>query len=107
MVQFPWIIVIDMPPIRGKGALHIIWGAEDMTLVQEAVDIMERMPRRKQQLVLELLHVMNNDLESNTNDYIAPDKRTGRSDFNLPADFDEHFDDLNDEITAMFMGAGV
>ena len=31
-------------------------------------------------------------------------KRTGKSDFVLPADFDEHFDDLNDEIATMFMG---
>ena len=31
-----------------------------MTLVQEAMSIIERMPRRNQQVVLELLRVMSN-----------------------------------------------
>ena len=31
-------------------------------------------------------------------------KRTGKSKFDLPEDFDEHFDDLNDEIASMFYG---
>ena len=29
-------------------------------------------------------------------------KQTGKSDFTLPTDFDERFDDLNDEIARMF-----
>ena len=44
-----------------------------MTLVQEAMSIMETMPRKNQQIVLELLRAMNN--QSALND--APVKNTG------------------------------
>lgn len=77
-----------------------------MTMIQEATRIMESMPRKKQQIVLDLLRMMNQgdtaiviDQKSNL-DF----KRSGKAQFQLPADFDEHFDDLNDEITAMFTG---
>lgn len=77
-----------------------------MTLVQEAVNIMERLPIRSQQVVVDLLKMLIGASES----AVMPDqqkpgfKRTGRSDFSLPADFDEHFDDLNGEIAEMFVG---
>ena len=34
-------------------------------------------------------------------------RRTGKARFRLPSDFDEHFDDMNDEIAAMFSGETV
>ena len=77
-----------------------------MTLVEQATTMMEKLPVRSQQVVVDLLKMLSGYSES----AIMPDahetgfKRTGRSDFALPADFDEHFDDLNDEIATMFMG---
>ena len=77
-----------------------------MTLVQQATTMMERLPVRSQQVVVDLLKVLSGISEST----MRPDvqevgfKRSGKSGFSLPADFDEHFDDLNDEIAAMFMG---
>jgi len=67
-----------------------------MTLVQEAAEIMNKMPRHSQELVLDLLRMMNYNA--------IPFKRTGKSNFNLPPDFDEHFDDSNEEIASMFYG---
>ena len=79
-----------------------------MTLVQEAVNIMERLPVKSQQVVVDLLKMLSSSSESAVmpKQQKAGFKRTGRSDFSLPADFDEHFDDLNGEIAAMFMGEG-
>ena len=77
-----------------------------MTLVQQATTMMETLPVRSQQVVVDLLKMLSGYSES----AVMPDtnktgfKRTGKSDFVLPADFDEHFDDLNDEIATMFMG---
>ncbi len=77
-----------------------------MTLVQQATTMMEKLPVRSQQVVVDLLKMLSDYSES----AVMPDanktgfKRTGKSDFVLPADFDEHFDDLNDEIATMFMG---
>ena len=77
-----------------------------MTLVQQATTMMEKLPVRSQQVVVDLLKMLSGYSES----AVTPDaqktgfKRTGKSDFVLPADFDEHFDDLNDEIATMFMG---
>ena len=76
-----------------------------MTLVQQAALMMEKLPIRSQQVVVDLLKMLNGYSES----AVMPDvhktgfRRTGKSDFVLPADFDEHFDDLNDEIATMFM----
>ena len=77
-----------------------------MTLVQQATTMMEKLPVRSQQVVVDLLKMLSGYSES----AVMPDahktdfKRTGKSDFVLPANFDEHFDDLNDEIATMFMG---
>ncbi len=68
--------------------------------------MMEKLPVRSQQVVVDLLKMLSGVSESS----VIPDaretgfRRTGKSDFSLPADFDEHFDDLNDEIAAMFTG---
>jgi hypothetical protein len=77
-----------------------------MTLVQQATNMMEKLPVRSQQVVVDLLKMLSGYIETAA----MPDtretgfRRTGKSVFVLPADFDEHFDDLNEEITAMFMG---
>ena len=80
-----------------------------MTPVQEVTQIMERMPLQNQKVVLELLRMMRYEEKRSpaliVND--APFKRTGKSNFHLPADFDEHFDDLNDEIADLFSGVSV
>ena len=78
-----------------------------MTMIQEATLIMQQMPIRKQQVVLDLLRMMSNDTEQpalqqkNKTGF----RRTGKSRFKLPTDFDEHFDDMNEEIAAMFSEA--
>lgn len=77
-----------------------------MTLLQEATEIMAKMPLKSQQVVVELLRVMSVNTAS-TETKKSPTlefKRTGKSRFNLPADFDEHFDDMNDEIALLFSG---
>ena len=80
-----------------------------MTLIQEAAEIMEKMPIRNQQIVVDLLKMMSlgsvsDDLSDQGSERF---RRTGKSKFDLPPDFDEHFDDLNDEISSLFMGEGV
>ena len=75
-----------------------------MTLIEEAVILLEKLPEENQHLILDLLRVMNfNEMPSieNSNETISF-KRTGKSNFKLPEDFDEHFNDLNDEIEALF-----
>ena len=75
-----------------------------MTLIEEAVILLEKLPEENQHLIVDLLRVMNfNEMPSieNSNETI-PFKRTGKSNFNLPEDFDEHFNDINDEIEALF-----
>ena len=74
-----------------------------MTLVQQATTMMEKLPVRSQQVVVDLLKMLSGISEST----MRPDvqevgfKRSGKSVFSLPADLDEHFDDLNDVSAAM------
>ena len=77
-----------------------------MTLVQQATNMMEKLPIRSQQVVVDLLKMLSGYSEpASLSDAVETEfRRTGKSDFALPADFDERFDDLNEEITAMFMG---
>lgn len=77
-----------------------------MTLVQEATEIMKKMPEKNQQIVVDLLRIMSGSavLHNDSNKNNEPFKRTGQSDFNLPPDFDEHFDDANEEIARLFYG---
>lgn len=77
-----------------------------MTLVQEATEIMKKMPEKNQQIVVDLLRIMSSNIviQNDTNKNNEPFKRTGQSDFNLPSDFDEHFDDENEEIARLFYG---
>ena len=80
-----------------------------MTLVQQATSMMEKLPISSQQVVVDLLKMLSANSESSilSNGQVIGFKRTGKSEFSLPADFDEHFDDLNDEIATMFMGEGL
>ena len=74
-----------------------------MTLIQEATGIMEKMPRRNQQIIVDLLKAMYSGIDSIDEAKAKSEfKRTGKTDFNLPEDFDDHFDDLNKEIAASF-----
>ena len=77
-----------------------------MTMIQEATHIMQQMPKRKQQIILDLLRMMSHDTDAAASNQKGKTefRRTGKARFNLPADFDEHFDDMNDEIAAMFSG---
>ena len=92
-------------PVRFWGNRERI-GGDNMTLVQQATTMMEKLPVRSQQVVVDLLKMLSGYSESvvMSNTHEAGFRRTGKSDFSLPADFDEHFDDLDDEIAATFMG---
>ena len=81
----------------------------NVTLVQQATAMMEKLPVKSQQVVVDLLKMLSGISDSTimSNARETGFKRTGKSDFSLPADFDEHFDDLNNEIAAMFMGEGL
>ena len=80
-----------------------------MTLVQQATNMMEKLPVKSQQVVVDLLKMLSgySEFPVMPNTHEIGFKRTGKSDFALPSDFDEHFDDLNDDIAAMFMGEGL
>ncbi|MBR1635418.1 MAG: hypothetical protein IJ682_10210 [Lachnospiraceae bacterium] len=78
-----------------------------MTLMQEAYLLMQKQPESNLRIIVDMLHAMS--IKHPTVDVSVnaqPFKRTGQAKgvFNLPADFDEHFDDMNDEIAAMFYG---
>lgn len=78
-----------------------------MTLMQEAYLLMQKQPESNLRIIVDMLHAMN--VKQPTVDISVttqPFKRTGQAKgaFNLPEDFDEHFDDMNDEIAAMFYG---
>ena len=79
-----------------------------MTLIEEAAILLENMPQKKQRMAIDLLRMISNDFYDEENRRINQNteqfKRTGKSNFNLPDDFDEHFDDLNNEIASLFCG---
>ena len=79
-----------------------------MTLIEEATILLEKMPQKKQLMAVDFLRMISNNSNRSENKDMkqkaAPFKRTGLSDFNLPDDFDEHFDDLNSEIASLFSG---
>ena len=78
-----------------------------MTLIQEAYLLMQKQPESNLQIIVDMLHAMNIKQPSvDVSGSSQPFKRTGlaKGVFNLPADFDEHFDDMNDEIASMFYG---
>ncbi len=74
-----------------------------MMPLQEAYSLMQQQPEGNVKLIIELLQRMTLITEE-----AAPlsFKRTGQAKglVQFPEDFDEHFDDLNDEISALFEG---
>ncbi|MBO6113318.1 MAG: hypothetical protein J6P45_09765 [Lachnospiraceae bacterium] len=78
-----------------------------MTLMQEAYLLMQKQPDSNLRIIVDMLHAMNiKQPESDVAVSSKPFKRTGQAKgvFKLPADFDEHFDDMNDEIASLFYG---
>ena len=77
-----------------------------MTIIQEATYLMQQMPKKKQRVVLDLLRMISHDpgMSAMEQKNKAGFRRTGKARFRLPPDFDEHFDDMNDEIAVMFSG---
>ena len=80
-----------------------------MTLMQEAYTLMQQQPESNIKILVDLLKTMSPGVHIVQNRRTAltdASKRTGvaRGTVVFPPDFDEHFDDLNDEIAAMFMG---
>ena len=66
---------------------------------------MEKMPGRNQQIIVDLLKAMYSGTDSTDEAIVKEEfKRTGKTHFNLPEDFDAHFDDLNEEIASSFLG---
>lgn len=78
-----------------------------MTPIQEAYALMQQQPESNIKIIVELLHRMvptGKDTDS-----LQPFRRTGRAKGRVifPKDFDEHFDDLNEEISREFNGSAV
>lgn len=81
-----------------------------MTPLQEAYLLMQKQPESNIRLIIDLLHTMSPSKEkTNPAPLVQPFKRTGLAGgiVHLPEDFDEHFDDLNMEITESFYGSGL
>ena len=74
-----------------------------MTPIQEAYALMQRQPESNIRIIVELLQRMTPVAQEQSP---RPFKRTGLSKglIHFNADFDEHFDDLNAEISEMFNG---
>lgn len=75
-----------------------------MTPIQEAYALMQQQPESNIKIIVELLQRMvpaGKDADS-----LQPFRRTGRAKglVIFPKDFDEHFDDLNEEIGNEFSG---
>ena len=79
-----------------------------MTLIEEAAILLEKMPQQKQAMAIDMLRMISNDFYGLENKKVKqtaiPFRRTGKTNFNLPDDFDEHFDDVNNEIASLFYG---
>lgn len=77
-----------------------------MTLIQEAYSLMQNQPENNIRIIVDLLRVMNQGIfERNVTQ--QPFRRTGIANgvFNLPDDFDEQFDAMDEEIAELFYGS--
>ena len=83
---------------------------EKMTPIQEAYTLMLEQPENNIKLIIDLLHSMDPRMEKpkQISDKL-PFKRTGlaKGKVHLPEDFDEHFDNLDKEISKMFYGDAI
>ena len=75
-----------------------------MTPIQEAYALMQQQPESNIKIIVELLQRMVPTVKDA--DSLQPFRRTGRAKglVIFPKDFDEHFDDLNEEISNEFSG---
>ena len=76
-----------------------------MTLQQEAYTLIQRQPESNLRILIDLLRTMAPAKHYSDEKLSAkPFRRTGAANGTVcfPKDFDEHFDDLNEEIAAMF-----
>ena len=74
-----------------------------MTPIQEAYALLRQQPESNIRIIVELLQKM---LPASKGENTKPFRRTGvaKELVQFPVDFDEHFDDLNPEISEMFNG---
>lgn len=79
-----------------------------MSPIQEAYMLMQHQPESNIQLIVNLLRAMPVKVDS-TLTVPRSFKRTGiaKGKLELPDDFDEHFDDLNEEIAESFYGGSI
>lgn len=78
-----------------------------MAPIQEAYVLMQGQPESNIKLIIDLLHSMTpHKGKTESNAATQPFKRTGlaKGIIQLPEDFDEHFDDLDEEISELFYG---
>lgn len=77
-----------------------------MTPIQEAYALMQQQPDENIKVIIELLHRM---VPTKKEETVRPFRRTGLAKglVHFPKDFDEHFDDLNVEISAELDGGSV
>ena len=78
-----------------------------MTLIQEAYLLMQNQPDENLRILIDLLHVMTPRSQAREKtEEVRAFRRTGiaKNEITLPQDFDEHFDDLNEEIAQSFYG---
>lgn len=77
-----------------------------MTLIQEAYALMQKQSDENIQVIIDLLHAMTPGGSGQVIKEQRPFRRTGvaKNEITLPHDFDEHFDDLNEEIAKSFYG---
>ena len=77
-----------------------------MTLVQEAMSIMEAMPRRNQQIVLELLRAMNNQSAFREQPEKSADTKVKAAVMELAGLWKDHGNELTVEETVRDMRKG-
>ena len=90
----------------GRGTIQWKRGMNAVTPIQEAYALMQKQPEGNIQIIVELLRKMLPEPKVETRKQA---KRTGLSKglVHFPEDFDEHFDDMNSEISDLFYGGMV
>ena len=88
---------------RAEMGILTVEGEINVTPIQEAYALMQQQPESNIRIIVELLQKM---LPTPKEETAKPFRRTGvaKGLVQFPVDFDEHFDDLNPEISEMFNG---
>lgn len=78
-----------------------------MTLIQEAVSLIQQQPEEHIKLIIDLLRTMMPE-KKNIIEIETTGKRLGiaKGKISLPDDFDENFDAMDDEIASLFYDEG-